>query len=175
MNILGAIIAGGRATRFGGDKGAALLNGRAMIDHVADGLRPQCNALIICGRDWAGIETVADRPAADLGPLGGLNAALHFARSNGFDAVISAGCDILPVPDFMGQTAGVIEGHYLFGYWPVSLAAVLDQHLVSQSNLSMRHWIATCGAAEIPSDTHFHNINTQADFLLYEASQGLVA
>ena len=45
MKILGAIIAGGRATRFDGDKGAALLDGKALIDHVVDGLSAHCTAL----------------------------------------------------------------------------------------------------------------------------------
>jgi molybdopterin-guanine dinucleotide biosynthesis protein A len=49
---LGAIIAGGKATRFGSDKAAALLNGRPLIEHVADGLREQVDALIVCGRAW---------------------------------------------------------------------------------------------------------------------------
>ncbi|MFM2236672.1 MAG: MobA-like transferase domain, partial [Pseudomonadota bacterium] len=39
MKRLGAIIAGGKATRFGSDKAAAQLNGRPLIEHVAYGLR----------------------------------------------------------------------------------------------------------------------------------------
>jgi molybdenum cofactor guanylyltransferase len=164
MRRLGAIIAGGRATRFGGDKAAALLNGRALIDHVADGLRPQCDALIICGRTWPGMAAVDDRPRADMGPLGGLNAALHAAQQNGFDAVISAGCDVLPVPIFpSGDEKIYFEGHYLFGIWPVALAGLLDQHLANQSNHSMRHWIAVSGAKAILCDTRFYNLNTRDD------------
>jgi molybdenum cofactor guanylyltransferase len=177
MKRLGAIIAGGKATRFGGDKGAALLNGRALIDHVADGLRRQVDALVIIGREWPGIESVADRPAPDLGPLGGLNAALHVAQQNGYDAVLTAGCDVLPVPlDLVDAEApAVIANHYLFGLWPAALAPRLDHHLARETDLSMRHWIATIGAEEIASGTHFHNLNTQADFLLYLGQQGLAA
>lgn len=168
MRRLGAIIAGGRATRFGGDKAAALLNGRALIDHVAEGLRPQCDALVICGRSWLGMAMVDDRPHPEMGPLGGLNAALHAAHQNGFDAVISAGCDVLPVPIFpSGDEAVYFDGHYLFGVWPVALASLLDQHLATQTNHSMRHWIAGAGARPIWSDTSFHNLNTRDDFESY--------
>ena len=177
MKRLGAIIAGGQSMRFGGDKGAALLNGKALIDHVADALRPQCDALIICGREWPGIESHADRPAADMGPLGGLNAALHVAQQNGFDNVLTAGCDTLPVPEFDADEVGpaVIAGHYLFGVWPASLAGKLDHHLAEQSNHSMRHWIDVSGAREVPSGLIFFNLNSRADLAEYAALQSEVA
>lgn len=177
MTRLGAIIAGGKSTRFGGDKGAALLNGKALIDHVADALRPQCDALIICGREWPGIESHEDRPAPDMGPLGGLNAALHVAQQNGYCEVLTAGCDVLPVPLFEDDQAGahVIEGHYLFGLWPSLLAGTLDQHLAAQSNRSVRYWIDVCGAREVESDLAFHNLNNRADFDLYAETQKVVS
>lgn len=177
MSVLGAIIAGGQSMRFGSDKGAAILNGKALIDHVADGLRPQVDALIICGRDWPGLESVADRPAPGLGPLGGLCAALHYGADAGYAHVVTAGCDVLPVPQFSEHSgdASVIAGHYLFGHWPTGLGPMLDAHLAAQSNHSMRHWIAVSGAREVPCDTPFHNLNTQSDFLHYSGKQGLAA
>ena len=173
MSTLGAIIAGGKSTRFGGDKGATLLDGKALIDHVADALRPQCDALIICGREWPGIETHADLPAPDMGPLGGLNAALHVAQQCGYEKVITAGCDVLPVPNFDAKHDGayVMAGHYLFGVWPSSLSTKLDHHLVSQSNHSMRYWIEVSGAQEVESDLGFHNLNSRADFDQYAQTQ----
>lgn len=178
MKLLGAIIAGGGSRRFGGDKAAALLNGRALIDHVADALAPQVDALIVCGRDWPGMHSVADRPMTAMGPLGGLCAALHYAAQHEYDAVLTAGCDVLPVPDFRalaGPTASVVKNHWLFGIWPASLAAALDHHLATQTDRSMRHWIATSGAHEVACGTRFHNLNTRADFALYSASEGLAA
>jgi molybdenum cofactor guanylyltransferase len=176
MKILGAIIAGGKATRFGSDKAAALLNGKALIEHVADGLRPQADALIICGRDWPGMDSVADRPAPDMGPLGGLCAALHYGAANDFATVITAGCDVLPVPQLRREDDGfIVKDHYLFGVWPTALASQLDCHLATETDHSMRHWIAVSGAHEILSDTPLHNLNTPADFLLYSITQGLAA
>jgi molybdenum cofactor guanylyltransferase len=169
MRLLGAIIAGGQSKRFGSDKAAVLLDGQALIDHVADGLRPQVDALIVCGREWPGIPSIADRPAPNMGPLGGLCAALHFAKGEGFDAVITAGCDVQPVPVFT-LAPGVIAGQYLFGLWPIALAEALDQHLAVETNLSLRHWIKICGIAEIASETRFHNLNTPDDLKRYRQS-----
>lgn len=171
MKRLGAILAGGKSTRFGSDKASALLNGRPLIEHVAAALSPQVDATIICGREWPGMRCVADRPFADMGPLGGLNAALHFARDNGFDYVLSAGCDVLPLPQIperaRPETACYVDGHYLFGLWSASLASVLDRHLEQQSNHSMRHWIEATGAHALPATVAHANFNTPSDLAEY--------
>ena len=178
MKLLGAIIAGGGSRRFDGDKAAALLDGRALIDRVCDALSPQVEAVVVCGRDWPGMTTLADRPASDLGPLGGLCGALHYAEALGFDAALTAGCDVLPVPDLralVGPVAAVVEGQRLFGFWPVGLRAQLDAHLAAAQDRSLRHWIATSGARSVACGGSFHNLNTRADFALYSGSQGLAA
>ena len=173
MRRLGAIIAGGKGTRFGGDKAGAILNGRPLIEHVADGLRGQVDRLILCGREWPGFDCVEDRPSADLGPLGGLNAALYYAQQNGFDEVATAGCDVLPVVEFPCELtdgkAIYVDGHYLFGVWPAGLAPQLDRHLSQQTNLSMRHWIAEIDARAIRFDEAFYNLNTPSDVAEYAA------
>ena len=173
MRRLGAIIAGGKATRFGSDKAAALLDGRSLIEHIADGLRGQVDRLVLCGREWPGFDCLEDRPLADMGPLGGLNAALHYARKNGFEEVATAGCDVLPVVEFpCGLADGkaiYVEGHYLFGVWPAGLASQLDRHLSQQTNLSMRHWIAEIDARAIRPDEAYHNLNSPSDVAEYAA------
>jgi len=172
---LGAIIAGGKAKRFGSDKAAAYLNGRPLIEHIADGLREQVDRIIVCGRAWPGMDWVDDTPFADMGPLGGLNAALQYAQQNGFDAVLTAGCDVVPVPELPRNLpngrAVYIDGHYLFGLWPVALAPVLDRHLHNQDNLSMRSWITLTGAQAISSLVALHNLNTPLDLAQYAAQQ----
>lgn len=177
MRRLGAIIAGGQSSRFGADKAQAILGGRALIDHVADRLDAQCDTVIICGRTWGDRASVVDRPAPGLGPLGGLCAALHYGAANGFDMVLTAGCDTLPVPmlPFEGLEAAVVAGHYLFGVWPVALTRQLDAHLATTQDRSMRHWIAVSGARQIAVSSALHNLNTQADFRHYAQTQGLAA
>ena len=175
MRRLGAIIAGGKATRFGSDKAAAYLNGRPLIEHIADGLREQVDALIVCGRAWPGMEWVEDSPFPDMGPLGGLNAAFLYAQKNGFDEVLTAGCDVVPVPELPRNLpdghAVYMDGHYLFGVWPVALAPVLDRHLRNQEDLSMRRWITVSGAQAITTTDAFHNLNTPLELAQYAAQQ----
>jgi molybdenum cofactor guanylyltransferase len=173
MKILGAILAGGKSKRFGSDKAAALLNNIPLLEHVADALRGQVDDVVVCGREWPAMRCIADRPVDNKGPLGGLNAALHFARDGGFDYVFSVGCDVLPIPQMPSITdpnaAYFVEDHFLFGLWPVSLAPELDWHLEQQINYSMRHWIETIGARPLQSRiTHF-NINHPSD-LTYAAN-----
>jgi molybdenum cofactor guanylyltransferase len=174
---LGAIIAGGQSSRFGGDKALAMLGGRALLDHVAECLDAQCDAVIVCGRAWGDRVSVTDRPTPGLGPLGGLCAAMQYGAANGFEMVVTAGCDTLPVPVIpdRGTEAAVIAGHYLFGQWPVALAEQLDTHLATTQDRSMRHWIAVSGARQIAVPAILHNLNTQADFRHYAHTQGLAA
>lgn len=177
MRLLGAILAGGRSTRFGSDKAAALVGGKPLIEHVAAALAPQVEGLVICGREWPGLASIPDRPEPDQGPLGGLCAALHHARANGFDAVLTAGCDVLPVPrdaaQHLAPVPSVIEGQPLFGLWPAGLADVLDHHLSSQPDRSMHGWIAVSGARVVPLDMPLHNLNTPADLALYCAAENV--
>jgi molybdopterin-guanine dinucleotide biosynthesis protein A len=116
-----AILAGGRATRFGGrDKSALLVNGRPILDRQIAALAPLTDDLLIVGAadfpasDREGDEQGAawlakapdarrrqpgDRPGLRVirdivpgcGPLGGLHAALTAARG---DALALVACDM---------------------------------------------------------------------------------
>ena len=172
MRILGAIIAGGQARRFGSDKAAAMLKGSALIDHVFEGLKPQVTQVAIAGRPWRDLPALSDRPSEGLGPLAGLNAALHHARDRGFDAVLSAGCDTLPVPPLLAETLSgdvpaYVADHFLMGYWPSSLAETLDKYLAGSENRSMRDCIEHCGARPVRLDTELYNLNTPEALAAY--------
>jgi molybdopterin-guanine dinucleotide biosynthesis protein A len=171
MTILGAIIAGGRARRFGSDKALALYDDRRLIDIVIEGLGPQVAAMAICGRVFPGIETLEDRPTAGLGPLGGLCAALHYASANGHDAVLSVAADIVPIPlllaSWLSAKPGptVVKGQHLLGLWPSYLANDLDRHLATTTDRSLRGWIAASGATSVAVPAAFANINTPEDLV----------
>lgn len=178
MRLLGALIAGGQSRRFGSDKALAPVDGRPLISHIIDALRPQVSELVICGRDWPGFLSLPDRPAPDQGPLGGLCAALHHARQNRFDAVLTAGCDTLPVPPnlagLLDHRAAVINDQPLFGFWPVDLAPQLDAWLASQPRRDMRGWIEVSGAVDVAPDIAFCNLNTPEDYDRFTADKGLM-
>jgi molybdenum cofactor guanylyltransferase len=172
MRHLGAVIAGGRSSRFGGDKAVALVDGLPLIDHVVMGLYRHAEAIVIAGRSWRDFDVVEDGGYAGQGPLAGLFAALGHAEANGFDAVLSAACDALPVPDLgrlTGVGAAVVDGHWLFGFWPVSLAGTLAAYLSRQADRSVRGWINHCAARLVPAEAELYNLNTKADIVIYEA------
>ena len=163
--ILGAVLAGGRSRRFGSDKAMALLNGRTLLDHAMAALAPHVATVVICGRDGG----LADRPLADLGPLGGLNAALHHAAAQGFAGVLTTGCDMPVYPAelpaaLIGPGAAVLEGQQLLGWWPAGLAPELDAHLAEENDRSIRGWLARVDArvVQIPGLV-LPNINRPED------------
>ncbi len=154
LRILGAVLAGGRSSRFGSDKALALLDGRPLIHHAINALARHTDHVIICGGDRPGFPSIPDRPAPDQGPLGGLNAALHHAAAQGYDAVLTTGCDMPKFPDdaaraLLAAGTAVLKGHHLIGLWPASLAPLLDQHLAQTPDRSLFGWIAKAGAQTV--------------------------
>ena len=88
-----AILAGGKATRFGGrDKSALLVDGRTILDRQMSELSSLTGDILIVGGPDA---DPAARTIVDLvpgcGPLGGLHAALTEARG---DVVFVVACDM---------------------------------------------------------------------------------
>lgn len=166
--VLGAVLAGGQSRRFGTDKASALLDGRTLLDHVIAALAPQVDAIVICGRLHPTLPAIVDRPAPDLGPLGGLNAALHYGEANGFDLVLTVGCDM---PGFradvlstlLSHEPAVLLGQRIIGLWPVSLSARLDEHLASCTDRSIRGWMRAVQTADVPFTGAIANVNTPAD------------
>lgn len=165
---LGALIAGGRSSRFGSDKAHALWHGKPLIEHAADALRPFVDAVIVCGRTHGAMIAVADRPAADMGPLGGINAALHHAAAHGYGAVLSAGCDtpVLP-PALLERLRRSTRPAYVaqlpvIGCWPSALAADLDAFLAQDRKHAIRAWGDVIDAEPIDWPA-LENINEPAD------------
>jgi molybdopterin-guanine dinucleotide biosynthesis protein A len=165
LRRLGAILAGGTSSRFGSDKALALHQGRPLIAHVADALLAQCDALVICGRDWGGHPSLADLPGPGLGPMGGLCAALAHAARNGFAEVLAAPCDLLGVEQAATHLApgpAVAAGQWLLGLWPAPLSAGLLALLQCEGAVSARRWIALSKADERPIPG-LRNINRPQD------------
>lgn len=167
MRIAGAIFAGGAARRFGSDKAAAVIDGIAMIDHVAARLRRQCAVVMVVGREWPGLIAVEDRPAPGLGPLGALAGALAYAKTDGFDAVLTSGCDLPDLPvdlaDRLRAGPAVVMGQPLLGLWPVDLADDLVGWLGTTEDRSMRAWIDHAKARRIRLPSEPANINRPED------------
>ena len=168
MRLLGAVLAGGRATRFGSDKAMATLDGLSLLERALDSLRPHVAALVVCGRDRAPVPVVADLPAPDLGPLGGIAGALDHATRHGFDAVLTTACDTPVLPDalvaaLLAERCAHAAEAPTVGLWPAALAAPLADHLANGGPRSIRRWAAQAGAVAVLPGVTIANINTPAD------------
>ncbi|WP_370173173.1 molybdenum cofactor guanylyltransferase [Sphingobium abikonense] len=171
--VLGAVLAGGRSSRFGSDKALAMLNGCTLLDHAIAALSPHVSQVVVCGRAGG----LADRPRPDLGPLGGLNAALHHAIDHGIAGVLTTGCDMPVYPAqlpalLIGPRAAVVEGQPLLGWWPATLAPMLDAHLAGENSRSIRGWLeAASGRMVTLEDIALPNINRPQDLAALQKTQ----
>ncbi|MDF7775643.1 molybdenum cofactor guanylyltransferase [Sphingomonas sp. AOB5] len=167
MKLLGAVLAGGESRRFGSDKALALLDGKPLIEHAIAALSAQTDAVIVCGREWQ--DWVPDRPEPGLGPLGGINAAIHEAAARGYDAVLTCGCDVPAIPaDLVARLRAAGPMVYLaampiIGLWPAGLGAGLDAHIAVAPNRSVRRWADALGAVALAADDVPPNVNTPQD------------
>lgn len=98
-NLTGIVLAGGKSSRFGQDKGLFVYHGKALAEHSLETLRPLCEELFISTNnpeayEGFGIQCISDT-YKDAGPLGGIHSALSHAK-NDKTAIIS--CDTPHVP-----------------------------------------------------------------------------
>ena len=162
MKTLGAVLAGGRSSRFGSDKALAVLDGRSLLDHASAALRPHCDALVVVGRG-----EIADWPRAGMGPLGGIAGALIRAADAGFDQLLTAPVDCVRLPDDLGALLGpaptFLNTQPVIGLWPVAALDALRAMLEDASDLAVRAYARRIGARPVSSDFVPPNINTTAD------------
>lgn len=128
--------------------------------------------MIVCGREEPGYTCVPDRPEPDLGPLGGLNAALHYAEEQGFDAVLSAGCDIPNLPPDLAEILGaetlslhrsaIVQSQPVVGLWPVGIAKELEAFLADDGR-ALYGFAEKAGARMVRFDPPLMNINRPED------------
>lgn len=167
MRLLGAVLAGGRSTRFGSDKALAILDGKTLIEHAIEALSVHAEAVVSCGRAFPGIASVADRPSGGNGPLAGLNAALSLAQDRDFDAVLCAPLDVHPLSEALALLASaryaVLRTQWTIGIWPTVLASKLDHHL-ARGGRSFQSWIQIAGGLAIDDgNLRLRNINFRCD------------
>jgi molybdopterin-guanine dinucleotide biosynthesis protein A len=165
--ILGAILAGGQARRFGSDKAQALYDGARLIDRVAAALAAQCGAVVVCGREEPEFACIPDWPEAGLGPLGGLAAALRHAQAKGFTYVLSAGVDAPDLPHDLaatlkGEGAAIVESQPVVGLWPAAAAPTLADFMAGGGR-SLYRFADHVGARRIDLPRPLMNVNRPED------------
>lgn len=190
MRIIGAILAGGQASRMGGaDKAMIPLAGTPLVAHVLARLRPQVARVLISANGdpvrfaHFDCEVIAD--AAAQGPLSGILATLLRAHDLGATHVASTPVDTPFLPeDLVEQLAATSqkspEGfalasatdglHPVCGLWPVTLAPALALFLAQGNARVTRftdgHRPALC---VFPDRRSFMNLNTPEDLATAEA------
>lgn len=163
MKTLGAVLAGGRSSRFGSDKALATLGGQSLLDHALAALRAHCDAIIIVGRG----DGIADWPRPDMGPLGGIAGGLGHAADTGFDQLLTAPVDCVRLPPdlraLLDPAPAFLETQPVIGLWPVATLPMLRAMLEEASDLAVRAYARRIGARAVASDFVPPNINSIAD------------
>ncbi len=92
--ITGIILAGGKSTRMGSDKGLISFNGSLFIEHIIKALKPLVQDIIIVSNN-SNYDTFGYKRVSDIiknsGPLAGLYTGLHYSNTEN-NLVLS--CDI---------------------------------------------------------------------------------
>lgn len=100
--VLGAVLAGGRSSRFGSDKGLAEIAGVRLARRVVQALEPVTGRVVIVANEPA--EYAAEgwevRPdvVPGIGALGGIHAAVSWAADLGVTGCLVLACDMPLVP-----------------------------------------------------------------------------
>lgn len=193
MLIYGLILAGGEGRRFGGtDKAFLPLEGRCLLDRVADRFSPQLAGMAISANGDArrfarfGYDVLPDQGAARLGPMAGVAAGLSWLAGQGGThlATVPVDAPFLPcdlvarlVDAAMGAPAGLAVAdcggriHPTCALWPLSIAPALTAALAAGER-RIGQWALAQGAAravfaETTPDA-FMNLNTPDDLAAAE-------
>ncbi len=97
---MGCVVAGGRSTRMGRDKATLMLGGKSLLDRAVEVLARWCEPVVVAGAEHAaarGYVTVRD-PVVDCGPMGGIGAALAYARDAGVSWTVFLPVDMPLLP-----------------------------------------------------------------------------
>lgn len=193
-STLGLVIAGGRSSRFGGEKAVALLDGRPLLLWAVDRLARACVAVAVNARPGTATEALArehglavlvDEPGAPDGPLAGVQAGLGWAQRRGASALAVSPCDVPGLPDDLyvrlvaaaGDGAAMVETsdgrQPLCAVWPVGALASLTTALAGGAHPPTWRMLEEVGAVKLRVDpaAAFANINTRDELARFEAAR----
>jgi molybdenum cofactor guanylyltransferase len=176
--ILGVVLAGGQSTRFGSDKAMAELGGRTLLARAYDALSGFCELVIVAGRERGpGHRCLPDWPHDNMGPLGGIAAALRLARDEGYESVLSCGVDSVDLPEnlleLLSPAPAYLASQPVIGHWPAGTVDAIETLLLAEGKHSMLAFAGAIGATPVKIGTKPANINTPADLTAAEKNDGI--
>lgn len=175
--ILGVVLAGGNSTRFGSDKALAELGGHTLLNRAFDTLTGFCELVVIAGRERGPGHCIPDWPQPNMGPLAGIAAALHLARDEGYDSVLSCGVDSVGLPDnlleLLSPAPAYVESQPVVGHWLAGTVDGLETLLLAEGKRSMLAFAEAIGATAVKIGAKPANINTPADLAAMERNDGI--
>lgn len=188
--ITGVVLAGGKASRMGGqDKGLLRLNNKPLWQHVADNLHAQVDAVIISANRnldiyrASGLPVIADTLSDFPGPLAGMLAVMQQTSA---EWLLFCPCDTPFIPACLAERL-VRERHHAPVVWvhdgerdhPAvalvhrSLAPQIADYLARGERRVMVFMRLVGGHAVDFSEMKqaFRNINTPEDLLLHQENK----
>ena len=179
MSLTGIILAGGKSSRMGQDKGLMSYKGRPMISFVIDALTPLCDSLIIVSNN-AGYKRFGYPVFSDLikdkGPLGGLYTGLTKSTTL---ANLVLSCDVPEIKtDFLKElyvfgrdydlafTQKEEKIHPLIGYYSKSICEIchkrIEKDQLRLQDLGEALNLGLFSAGNYTTNL-FHNVNSPVD------------
>lgn len=184
--LAGVVIAGGRSTRFGGEKAVAPLHGLPLLLWAAQRLQRTCGAVAVNARPGSeaaalaaaqGYPVLPDAPGDPDGPLAGVKAGLRWAADRGARALAVSPCDVPALPvdlfarlfDAAGEGAAIAETaegrQPLCAVWPVAALPRLEAALAGGNHPPTWRMLEELGAVKVhfANAGAFTNVNTRED------------
>lgn len=175
------ILAGGKSSRMGEDKGLKLLAGRPMISYIIDTIATSFTEIFILSNqssyDQFQLPVKADE-IKELGPLGALYTAIKHSPND--EALFICSCD-MPLIDtntiqfllenYRAQNIVAsynAQIHPLFGIYQTAHLPLLEKK-IQQQELKMMSFIEETATLILPFEKKFNfnpfqNVNTPVDF-----------
>lgn len=175
--ITGIVLAGGKSTRMGTDKGLIRLNGKPMVQHVLDPLARVCHRILVVSGNpmygMFGFELVKDE-TPEFGPVMGILSGLRQSKT---ERNLILSCDapfitlnLLKQLVLLSDDADVVAAssdkgiHPLIAVYKRSCIPVFEQ-AVADGEHRLRTVLEQLKVEElkVENDELVRNMNTQAD------------